>query len=96
MYIIFKGKDEYNTWKEKGGDHMKCFLRKSVVVLSMLLLLTICFAMTIHAAGKIPTKCRGNSNSAWNRVDIPLEKEQYIKITSSKGLKTKVTGENYG
>lgn len=75
---------------------MKCFLRKSVVVLSMLLLLTICFAMTIHAAGKIPTKCRGNSNSAWNSVEIPLEKEQYIKITSSKGLKTKVTGENYG
>ena len=75
---------------------MKCFLKKSVVVLSMFLLLTICFAMTIHAAGKIPTKCRGYSNSAWNRVTIPLEKEQYIKITSSKGLKSKVTYENYG
>jgi hypothetical protein len=74
---------------------MKNFLKKGIVALSVLLLLTTGFTMTIHAAGKIPTKCRGYANSAWASVNIPLEKEQYIKITSSKGLTTKVTYENY-
>ena len=61
---------------------------------AMLVVMIFGMALSAHAARDIPSIVRGYPGSI-NEINMTLEKGEYIKVTAAKGLKYKITYENW-
>ena len=84
------------TWDNKGRNTMKTLSKLKVAAVSLMiaLVMLIGMSMTVSADRVIPSKVRGYPDSI-NTINLQLNAAEYIKVTSAKNLKYKITSENW-